>query len=248
MDGFDKKLKAHKMNKKLIIRYAVLGILFFLPVAFLLMLLPAKHNYNALDIVKENIDGAITSDYELKDHITVMAFFGKQPLENAIAASNLKELTYDKFKGFKKFQIVAFVSPEAKDDMAALKNEIESYEDLKYWHFVYLSDEETHNVFDSLNFDTDLDSNLATTHVVIVDKDLNQRGRIDDRTDGQKEKNAKTYGLNSYDCIEVAVIKNKMSEDMRVLFTEYREKRKGNFDSSTRRANDIKGNTNEQEN
>ena len=33
-----------------------------------------------------------------------------------------------------------------------------------------------------------------------------------------------------------------MSEDMRVLFTEYREKRKGNFDSSSRRANDLKGN------
>jgi len=46
--------------------------------------------------------------------------------------------------------------------------------------------------------------------------------------------------LNSYDCIEVSEIKNKMSEDMRILFTEYRQKRKGNFDSSSRRAGDIK--------
>ena len=31
-----------------------------------------------------------------------------------------------------------------------------------------------------------------------------------------------------------------MSEDMRILFTEYRQKRKGNFNSTSRRANDLK--------
>ena len=38
----------------------------------------------------------------------------------------------------------------------------------------------------------------------------------------------------------IADIKNKMSEDMRILFTEYRQKRKGNFDSNSRRASDLK--------
>ena len=37
----------------------------------------------------------------------------------------------------------------------------------------------------------------------------------------------------------MAEIKNKMSEDVRILFTEYRQKRKGDFDSTTRRANDL---------
>ena len=32
---------------------------------------------------------------------------------------------------------------------------------------------------------------------------------------------------------------------MRIFFTEYRQKRKGNFDSAQRRANDLKG-TNEE--
>ena len=35
-------------------------------------------------------------------------------------------------------------------------------------------------------------------------------------------------------------LKNKMSDDIRILFTEYRQKRKGNFSSTTRRANDLK--------
>ena len=97
-------------------------------------------------------------------------------------------------------------------------------------------------MYSNLKSDSQLNQNLSTNSVFIIDKDLNQRGRTDDRSDNELAKNKPAYSLNSYDCIEVAIIKNKMSEDMRVLFTEYREKRKGNFDSSSRRANDLKGN------
>ncbi len=237
------------MNVKLVKRYAVLVILFFLPVAFLLMLYPAKHNYQALDVVKEEVQEIKTiSEYELEDHITVLAFFGKKPLEKSTAASNLKELIYDKFKGFKKFQIIAFLSPEGKADLPALKKEIESHEDLKYWHFVFLDDENTQQLYNSLVSYQPLDDQLSTSSVFIVDGDLKQRGRLDDRTERELENNAMAYDLTSYDCVEVAILKNKMSEDIRVLFTEYRDKRKGNSDSSTRRANELKGITDEQEN
>lgn len=235
------------MNTKLIKRYSVLGILFFLPVLFLLMLFPAKHHYNTLDIVHENItdlDNFTSEDNQeiiLKDHITVLGFLGRNPMENAIAASNLKELVYDKFKGFKKFQIVIVLPYGTQDQVEILKREIKSYEDLKYWHFVFGEETDIQNVFISLKSRAPLNSNLATQDVFIIDKDLNQRGRLDDRTDSEKEKNKSVYPLYSYNCIEVAEIKNKMSaDDLRVLFQEYREKRKGNFDSSTRRANDLK--------
>lgn len=237
------------MDKNLVKRYTVLGILFFLPVAFLLMLLPAKHNYNPLDIVKENVrDISTLSDFALDDHITVLAFFGKEPLDKLIPASNLKELAYDKFKGFKNFQIIAIMAPEAKDHLDALKKEIDFHEDLKYWHFVFLDEPNTLEIFNSLRSEVPLDGNLSTNRVFIVDKNLNQRGRLDDRTERETENKKPAYDLTSYDCIEVAILKNKLSEDIRVLFTEYREKRKGNFDSETRRANDLKGITNEQEN
>ena len=90
-----------------------------------------------------------------------------------------------------------------------------------------------------------MDSTLATESVFIIDKELQQRGRLDDRTDNELEKNAPVYDLTSYNMIEVAEIKNKMNDDMRILFTEYRQKRKGNFDSTTRRADDLKSNTND---
>ena len=65
---------------------------------------------------------------------------------------------------------------------------------------------------------------------------MKQRGRLDDRTDKEIENGDPVYGLFDYDCIKVAELKNKMAaEDMRVLFKEYRDKRKGNFAESDRR-------------
>jgi hypothetical protein len=233
------------VNFKKVKRYAVLGILFFLPVTFLLFLYPATHNYTPLDIVNEEVldlDQFTSYTNEkilLKDHITVLGFLGKNPLENLITASNLKELVYDKFKGFKKFQTVLIVPEGTQNEVAELKQEIISYEDLRFWHFLYGEPSSIERLYNSLKSGGKLNADLATNAVFIIDKDLNQRGRIDDRTDNDIENNRTVYGLSSYDCIEVAEIKNKMSEDIRILFTEYRQKRKGNFDSTTRRANDI---------
>ena len=134
-----------------------------------------------------------------------------------------------------------------KNKVKELENEINNYEYLKYLHFVFADQSTIKSLFTSLKSTTPLDISLATNHIFIIDKDLNQRGRIDDRTDNELASNKPIKVLNSYNTIEVAEIKNKMSEDVRILFTEYRQKRKGNFDSSTRRAEDLKQN-NEQEN
>ena len=228
-------------------RNIVLGILFFLPVAFLLMLYPAKHNYEPLNVVNEKVSDIENFNADRNDtvmlsgHITVLGFLGKSPLENSIAASNLKELVYDKFKGFKKFQVVIVVPNGTEEQVDALKREINTYEDLKFWHYVFGTEEEIKKVYNSLKSEGSLDENLASDNVFIVDKDLNQRGRIDGRDKKEIEANKTTFSLYSYNTIEVSEIKNMMSDDMRILFTEYRQRRKGNFeDSNTRRANDLK--------
>jgi len=235
------------MNYKKVSRYVVLGILFFLPVTFLLFLYPATHNYIPLEVVKESVldlnkfESTSKEAILLKDHITVLGFLGTKPMDNAIAASNLKELVYDKFKGFKKFQIVIVMPTGTEDAVAKLKQEISSYEDLRFWHFVFGEPKYVKHVYNSLNSKKDLKYDLSTNQVFVVDKDLKQRGRLDDRTDNEITKNKAVYPLYAYNCIEVAEVKNKMSDDLRILFTEYRQKRKGEFDdSSTRRANDLK--------
>lgn len=232
----------HKGVKKTII----LGILFFLPVIFLLFLFPSKHNYNPLDIVNSNVAevSAFTAEKGenvfLENNITVLGFFGLKPMEKVTVALNLKELIYNKFKGFKKFQILILVPNEAREEVKQLQQELLKYDELKYWHFAYGDKQSITSVFKSLKAKKDLDENFATNQVFIIDKKRNQRGRIDDRLDKEIEKEKTLYGLNSYDCIQVAEIKNKMSEDLRILFTEYRQKRKGTFNSTTRRAEDLK--------
>ena len=226
----------------------VLGILFLLPVTFLLFLYPSTNNYDPLDIVQSNIKelSGFTSKGEqviLEGNITILAFLGREPNKNALTALNLKELIYDKFKGFKKFQIVALVQNGSDDKVSELKKELNLFEELKYWHFGYGDENEIQEVFNSLKSDTNLNENKASSHVFIVDKERNQRGRLDDREDNEKDRNKPIYPLYSYDCIEVAELKNKMaSEDMRVLFTEYRQKRKGNFNTDSRRERDLKAN------
>jgi len=239
------------MEYKKISRYVVLGILFFLPVTFLLFLYPATHNYAPLDIVNNSVLDVdkFTSNAEdkvlLKDHITVLGFLGNNPIKNSTAALNLKELVYDKFKGFKKFQIVILMPKGTEAEAEKLKAEISSYQDLRFWNFVFGEPNDIKRLFFSLKKEDNLKDDLSSDHVFVVDKDLNQRGRLDDRTDKELEKNKPVYSLYSYDCIEVSEIKNKMSDDLRILFTEYRQKRKGEFNSDTRRASDLKSETNE---
>ncbi|WP_055446897.1 hypothetical protein [Lacinutrix mariniflava] len=234
------------MNKKAIKKYSILGILFFLPVVFLLMLYPATNNYNVLDVVKDevldisNLSSVTNSDVLLKDHITVLGFLGSDPESRVVEASNLKELVYNKFKGFKKFQIVMMVTKESQDRTTRLTQELTRYSVHKYWHFVYASDSDINKLFNSLRTSEQLDNTLATNSVFVIDKELSQRGRLDDRSKKEIEKEAQVYPLTAYDCSQVSIIKNKLAaEDMRVLLEEYRKSGRNKIDSSNRRAKDL---------
>ena len=175
----------------------------------------------------------------LKDHITVLAFLGNNPMEQAVGASNIKELVYDRFKGFKGFQIVFVAPPGKEDEVLELKKKINNYEEVRFWHYVFGSTTDIQNLYRSLQSNSSLKSDLSSDEVFIIDKDLNQRGRLDDRDKREIKANKPINSLFAYNCIDVGVIKNKMGDDMRILFTEYREKRKGDFDSSDRRAKEI---------
>lgn len=226
----------------------VLIVLFFLPVLFLLFLYPSKHNYNSLDVVKSNIPELISitdkggQNLQLENHLTVLGFLGEMPMKDAILTLNLKELVYDKFRGFKHFQVIIIVPESAKDQVALLEKELNQYEFLTYWKFGFGTYSEILSIYQELNTVTALDSSLRTSNVFLIDKERNQRGRFDDRDKSELKKNKIIYGLSSYDCLDISVLKNKMSEDIRILFTEYRQKRKGKFNSTSRRADDLKGN------
>ena len=232
------------MEKNHTKRNIILSILFFLPVAFIIVMMLTKDNYNPMDIVSKNVAELPKNDknIQLENHITVLSFFGDSPMDYSVAALNLKELVYDRTKGFKTFQMVTLLPYSAKEEAEQLFKKIKTYEDLRFWHFVYASNAEIDRVFKSLKSDVKLDESMATNAVFVIDRDKYQRGRLDDRTKKEIEGNAPIRILCSYDCIDVDDLKNKLAaEDMRVLFKEYRDKRIGKFEgSTTRRADDLK--------
>ena len=233
------------MNRSRLKKQFILGILFFLPVLFLLFLYPSSHNYEPLDVVNNEVmelTGLANNDARFNGNITILNFVGSRPLLKSTTTLNLKELIYDKFLGFKRFQVITLALNESQVELEQLRKQLLDYDALKYWKFIAMDSLQIQNIYNSLKSKGPLDNSYATDEVFIVDSELMQRGRTDDRTDNDIEKNTAIYGLSSYNCIEVAEIKNKMSEDLRILFTEYRQKRKGNFDSSSRRKQDIKKN------
>ena len=229
-------------------KWIILGILFLLPVIFLLFLYPSTHNYNTLDIVNEDIKETDFLNFidkrktNFEENITILNFLGDKPVENITGTLNLKELVYDKFKGFKKFQIISIASLNSEKSLENVKKELLKSDELKYWFFATTSDEEINKIYSSLRSQIELDSSNYTSQVFIIDKQRNQRGRIDDRDDGQIENNIDLFGLYSYNSIIVSEIKKKMNDDIRILFTEYRQKRKGNFNSNIRRISKLDGN------
>ena len=235
------------MEKKNLKKGIILSVLFFLPVIFLMFLYPSTNNYNPLDIVHNNVLdisnlSSAKTEVQLKDHITVLGFLGKNPESKIVETSNLKELIYDKFQGFKKFQVVMLVAKGTELETERLAKELSKFEPLKYWHFVEVDSTDAVKMINSLRTSQVLDRNQALNSVYIIDKELNQRGRFDDRTKREIKLNTKPYPLTAYNCSMVSELKNKMAaEDLRVLFTEYRQKRKGEFNSTTRRAEDLKG-------
>ena len=229
-------------------KWIILGILFLLPVIFLLFLYPSTHNYNTLDIVNEDIKETDFLNFidnrktNFEGNITILNFLGDMPVENITGTLNLKELVYDKFKGFKKFQIISIASLNSVKSLENVKKELLKSDELKYWFFATTTDEEINKIYSSLRSQKELDSSNYTSQVFIIDKQRNQRGRIEDRDDDQIEKNIDLYCLYSYNSIIVSEIKKKMNDDIRILFTEYRQKRKGNFNSNIRRISNLDGN------
>ena len=229
-------------------KWVVLGILFLLPVIFLLFLYPSTNNYSTLDIVQESVSELDSLNFmdnnstTLENNITILNFLGDDPENRLTSVLNLKELVYDKFKGFKKFQIVTISSKNSEYELKKVKKKIIQSDELKYWFFANTDLKNYRNIFKSLRSKNDLDSLNYTTQVFIVDKLKNQRGRIDDRDDDQIENDSKIIGLYSYNSILVSEIKKKMNDDIRILFTEYRQKRKGNFNSNIRRLDNLDSN------
>jgi hypothetical protein len=153
----------------------VLSVLFFLPVLFLLFLYPSKHNYETLDILQTNIpelynfktlDG---DSIQLEGHLSVVGFLGDSPMDDATFALNLKELIYDKFLGFKRFQVLALVPYSAEQQVLDLNKELNAFAPLQYWKFAFGTEQAIKEAYTNFKITRPLKLNLSSNHVFVVE-------------------------------------------------------------------------------
>ena len=195
-------------------KYFVLTILFVLPLVVYLFFASGINHFAKLPVLTKNIkDISDISTESLKDKITILGFFGKNIEERYGDAGNLNQEIYKRFNEFKDFQFL-MIQPKGTEDLfKELLQEMNRLTETNFqnWKFVSLSDEDLISVFNSLETDINLDSNLGTSHVFIVDRNGNLRGRDD--------KEGVKFG---YDSRFVADINNNMVDDVKVILAEYR--------------------------
>ena len=200
-------------------KFVILGILFLLPIIAYLFFSSGINHFAKLPILTKNvleIDQFKTENGAsklLKDHITILCFFGNNLELSKANAFNLAHKIYKKNFQFKNFQFVILTPDGSQSQVKSLKEELSEIENAVNWNFVYSSPNEIEKVFNSLGSNYSLDANMASPYVFIIDKDRSLRGRDDDDDLGL------LYGFDSSDYSEV---NNKMSDDVRVILAEYR--------------------------
>jgi hypothetical protein len=200
-------------------KYLVLGVLFLLPLSMYIFFASGKDNFGRLPVLTENVveidkfNSPNADTVHLKNSITILGFFGNDPLANKVNAFNLAHKIYKKNRGFKDFQIVILQPEGSEEDAQKLKDKLSEIADTDRWKFVFGTSEEIKEVFNSLQSEYLLMPDNSSPYVFIIDKKGNLRGRNDDEDVG------KLYGFDARDFAE---INNKMADDIKVILAEYR--------------------------
>lgn len=210
--------------------------LFIFPIVTYLIFASAKHNSLFLSTLSKNNKEIPVSFHSftgekvvLKDKITVLGFIGSD-IENVKGnLFNLNQKIYNKYYGFKDFQIVIVAPEGTESELQANLLELKRItEDMNGWKIVFSQPEEIEAYYKSFNLKEPIDANMGSPNVIIIDKDLNHRGRK-----GKNKKGEEEY-RDSYNTVSAADLHNEMTDDVKIILREYRlalkkNKRKDKF-------------------
>ena len=193
-------------------KYIVLAILFVFPLAVYLFFASGVNHFAKLPVLTQDIEEVANySEYQFKDRISILAFFSNNLEDKKTLALNLNQMIYKRFYQFTDFQFLIALPQGTEASAERLKSEIAGVTgtDMSRWNVVFLPEDQLKNMFGSLYLPLNLDQNLSSPYVFIVDRDGNLRGRDDDDFIG-------------YDARSAADINNNMVDDVKVILAEYR--------------------------
>jgi hypothetical protein len=200
----------------------VLFVLFIVPIVAYLFFASGVHNFVNLPTLTETIpdienwqteDGA---QFTLDDKITILGFPGAEVLYNKGDAFNLNQKIYNKVREFKDFQLIMVLPKGTEAQAISLKEQLDAISDLSKWHYVFASTEEIKAYYKKLNLVGQLDKDLRTPNVFIIDKKRNLRGRKGMNLKGEPEYK------EGYNTISAADLHNEMGDDIKIILAEYR--------------------------
>ena len=193
-------------------KYIVLAILFVFPLAVYLFFASGVNHFAKLPVLTQDVDEvAEHSEFQFEDRISILAFFGNNLEDKKTLALNLNQMIYKRFYQFADFQFLIALPTGSEAAAAQLKFEIAGVTgtDMSRWNVVFLPEDQLKGLFGSLYLPLNLDQNLSSPYVFIVDRDGNLRGRDDDEFVG-------------YDARSAADINNNMVDDVKIILAEYR--------------------------
>ena len=193
-------------------KYIVLAILFVFPLVVYLFFASGVNHFAKLPVLTQDVDEvAEYSEFQFEDRISILAFFGNNLEDKKTLALNLNQMIYKRFYQFADFQFLIVLPTGSEVAAAQLKFEIAGVTgtDMSRWNVVFLPEDQLKGLFGSLYLPLNLDQNLSSPYVFIVDRDGNLRGRDDDEFVG-------------YDARSAADINNNMVDDVKIILAEYR--------------------------
>jgi hypothetical protein len=205
----------------------VLFVLFILPIVAYLFFASGVNGFTTLPIVSptvpdlgkwESLHGEAVT---LNGKITILGFAGTDILKNRGNLFNLNEKVYQRYHTFKDLQFVMVCPLGTENDIKSILDALDEFTDVSQWHFVFTNPENIKSYYQSLQLKGQLNKNVGTPMVFIVDKARNLRGR----------KEVKDY-KEGYDTFHPSDLSNEMIDDFKIILYEYRAALKKNHNAT----------------
>lgn len=201
-------------------KFWVLFSLFILPLVFYIFLSKGIYKYSNLPILTEDVidvkelDKANNTSFT--NHLTIVCFLGNDSSTAKGSLFNLNQTIYKRFYQKPYFQMVAILPEGSEELYKEAIEELSAFTDISQWHFVYANSSSIKTLFNSFKTPFSLNENLYSENAYIIDMELRLRGRKDD----EDTKDGKLYGYNMK---SVAVLKNKMKDDIGIIYYQLKK-------------------------
>jgi hypothetical protein len=206
---------------------SVLFILFVLPIVAYLFFASGINSFTKLPVLTPKVvdfgnwKSLKNEKVSLNNKITILGFSGYTILKNRGNLFNLNQKIYQQYHSFNDLQFVVICPIGTEADANKIVNSLTAFTDVSQWHFVFAPPEEIKSYYKQLNLIGQLDRDLATPNVYILDKERNLRGRKDKK--GYKE---------GYNTFHPSDLSNEMLDDFKIILYEYRAALKKNHNAS----------------